>query len=293
MFILFINSLFWGFFGHQTINSQATMLLPDELFLFFKTHITDIQKGAIRPDQRRRLLDEEGAKHYIDVELYDSMFKQSPIYFDDALIKYSNDTLLKRGTSPWNIFMYKQMLTKAFQEKDPYKVIKYAAEVGHYYADLHVPLHTTENYNGQLSNQLGIHAFWETVLPERYYDEYSLQTHEPEYVTHFMDTLWSVMNESHDLVEVVLSEEKRISQLLPNQSKLVLRRRGASLQLLPTDEYALLYHEAVGEMVSDRMSLAIQRIANLWFTCWVDAGQPDLMELPYQPPKRKKKHKGI
>ena len=41
-------------------------------------------------------------------------------------------------------------------------VLRTAADLGHYLADAHVPLHTTGNYNGQRTNQTGIHALWET-----------------------------------------------------------------------------------------------------------------------------------
>ena len=35
------------------------------------------------------------------------------------------------------------------------------ADLGHYLADAHVPLHTG-NYSSQRTNQTGIHALWET-----------------------------------------------------------------------------------------------------------------------------------
>ena len=52
------------------------------------------------------------------------------------------------------------------------RILRISAEIGHYIGDAHVPLHTTENYNGQLSGQEGIHAFWESRLPEMFSDEF-------------------------------------------------------------------------------------------------------------------------
>ena len=63
-----------------------------------------------------------------------------------------------------------QRLTKAFQDRDAKKIIQLSSEFGHYIGDAHVPLHTTENYNGQLTNQVGIHAFWESRIPELFAD---------------------------------------------------------------------------------------------------------------------------
>jgi len=53
-------------------------------------------------------------------------------------------------------------LTKAFKEKSFSSILKNSAEIGHYIADAHVPLHTSENYE----EQNGIQAFWESRVPE-------------------------------------------------------------------------------------------------------------------------------
>ena len=43
----------------------------------------------------------------------------------------------------------------------------------YYVGDAHVPLHTTENYNGKMTGQKGIHGFWESRLPEINADNYN------------------------------------------------------------------------------------------------------------------------
>ena len=50
-------------------------------------------------------------------------------------------------------------LTNAFKEKDLIRILKFSAEIGHYISDAHVPLHATENYNGQFTNQKEFMAF--------------------------------------------------------------------------------------------------------------------------------------
>ena len=57
-------------------------------------------------------------------------------------------------------------VTRAFREKDRQAILKNSAEIGHYIADAHVPLHVSRNHNGQLTHQEGIHAFWESRIPE-------------------------------------------------------------------------------------------------------------------------------
>ena len=50
----------------------------------------------------------------------------------------------------------------------------YAVDLAHYISDLHVPLHTSGNYDGKQTAQNGIHALWETQLPEAFMANYNL-----------------------------------------------------------------------------------------------------------------------
>ena len=58
-------------------------------------------------------------------------------------------------------------------------IIKFSAELSHYVGDAFVPLHTTINYDGQLTDQKGLHSLWESQLPERFINDYKLNG-EPE-----------------------------------------------------------------------------------------------------------------
>lgn len=42
-------------------------------------------------------------------------------------------------------------LVKAFENHDVDYILKNSDDLGHYVSDTHVPLHTTENYNGKLT----------------------------------------------------------------------------------------------------------------------------------------------
>jgi hypothetical protein len=61
---------------------------------------------------------------------------------------------------------YAAKINGCIQRKNQTKILRYSAEIGHYIADAHVPLHTCTNHNGQLTNQIGIHSFWESRIPE-------------------------------------------------------------------------------------------------------------------------------
>src|SRR5688572_1752324 len=169
-----MSSFHWGFFAHQRINQLAVFTLPADLIGFYKKHIDYITESAVNPDRRRFFSAEEAPRHYIDLDHYgDSAINHMPRFWKDAVAKYTEDTLKSYGILPWHINRMYFQLKEAFAVKDPETILRLSAELGHYVADAHVPLHTTENYNGQLTGQDGIHAFWESRLPELYSTEYN------------------------------------------------------------------------------------------------------------------------
>ena len=75
--------------------------------------------------------------------------------WDDAVAKFSEDTLQQYGIVPWWVQIMLHRLTDAFKEKNQAKILKLSAEIGHYIADAHVPLHANSNYNGQYDKSTG------------------------------------------------------------------------------------------------------------------------------------------
>ena len=161
------NCFCWGFYAHKKINSLAVFLLPPEMILFYKANIGFIGDHALDPDKRKNVVASEGPKHYIDIDHYGLYpYPDLPHKWQDAVTKYTFDTLIRYGIVPWHIQLMLARLTKAFKEKNFSKILRNSADIGHYIADAHVPLHTNSNHNGQLTNQKGIHAFWESRIPE-------------------------------------------------------------------------------------------------------------------------------
>ncbi|WP_245869828.1 zinc dependent phospholipase C family protein [Pedobacter ginsengisoli] len=105
-----------------------------------------------------------------------------PRKWDDAVQKYGRDRLAKNSILPWQIQRSYYKLVNAFKAKDSLKILIYSAYLGHYIADAHVPLHTTQNHNGQLTNQVGIHAFWESRLPELFLQDYNYLVGQARYI---------------------------------------------------------------------------------------------------------------
>src|SRR5690606_3261262 len=166
---------YWGFYAHSLINRQAVFSLPPEMISFYKPHIDFITEKAVNPDKRRYAVEGEAEKHFIDLDIYgDSALWVLPKYWPEAIEKFSEDSLRENGIGPWSAYLTMLSLTRAFEQKNTAAILRLSADLGHYLGDLNVPLHTTENYNGQLTGQEGIHGFWESRVPELMATGYSL-----------------------------------------------------------------------------------------------------------------------
>jgi hypothetical protein len=274
----------WGFFAHERINRLAVFTLPAEMIGFYKKNINYITEAAVNPDKRRYAVPEEAARHYLDADHYgDSAFALLPHLWSDAVDKYGEDTLQAYGILPWHIYTMYHRLRNAFQVKDPTLILKISAELGHYVADAHVPLHTTENYNGQLTGQEGIHGFWESRLPEIFSDEYDFMVGRAEYIPDPQTAAWEVVIISHQFVDNVLMEEKALAGRY-GEKKYSFETRGKATVKVYSMEYAREYHALLKGMVEQQMRAAIKMTGDIWFTAWLDAGQPDLRKLIYYKP---------
>lgn len=188
------------------------------------------------------------------------------------------------GILPYNLLWMKNRLTRAFEQKDVNNILRLSSDIGHYIGDAHVPLHTTENYNGQLTNQVGIHAFWESRLPELFADEeYDFFVGKAAYISDPKAYFWEVVLESHSLLDSVLSIEKSLSLSYPSDQQYCFEERLDIVIRTQCTEYARSYHDRMQGMVETRMRDAIHSVGNIWYTCWVDAGQPDLRDLVMTP----------
>lgn len=275
--ILIVLSLSsWGFYAHKKINETAVFLLPTELATFYKKNIRTITDKAIDPDKRCYIDSLEPARHYIDINEIDENIDSIPIHWTKAKDKYTERKLLAQGIIPWQINRTYQNLVQAFKSKDWTRIIRYSADLGHYVADAHVPLHTTSNYNGQFTNQRGIHAFWETRLPEMFAIKYNLIIGPATYVDSPLDIAWEVVKSSNKLVDSVLTIEKTLSQQFRQSEIKSYIERNNQLTLNYSDTYATAYHNALNGMVERRFQASIHTVASLWYSAWVDAGQPKL-----------------
>ncbi|MCH2224424.1 MAG: zinc dependent phospholipase C family protein [Crocinitomicaceae bacterium] len=278
----------WGFFGHKRINRVSTFTLPQEMFGFYKEHIEYLTEHAVDPDKRRYAIDGEAQRHYIDIDHYvkdgEDPFDVVPEKWLDAVEKFSEDTLQAYGIVPWYIIVMKNKLQRAFENQNVDLILKYSGDIGHYIGDAHVPLHTTENYNGQMTNQKGIHGLWESRLVEINNENYDYFIGKAEYIDDLRSYIWDAVKVSHYAVDSVLSLEIAVTKDFDADKKYSFERRGNTTVSVYSYEFSQEYHKRMNGMVERRLRDAILSVGSIWYTAWVDAGQPDLSKLQNTPP---------
>jgi hypothetical protein len=262
---------------------MAVFTLPPELFTFYKKHIEFLTDHAVDPDKRRYAVKGEAERHFIDIDHYvhdgEDPFEIMPKKWDDAVAKFSEDTLLAYGIVPWHLEVMVYRLTKAFKDQNLDRILKLSAEMGHYIGDAHVPLHTTENYNGQMTGQKGIHGFWESRIPELSAEEYDYLIGTAVYIDDPLEEAWRIVETSHRAVDSVLTFEKELTEEFGEDKKYSIEQRGQVMMKVYSEEFAMEYEKRLNGMQEKRMRASIYMVGCFWYTCWINAGQPDLEEL--------------
>lgn len=252
--------------------------------VLYKPNIEFITEHAIDPDKRRYALAAEGSRHYIDIDYYGKYpYNELPRRWDDALSKFGQDTLMANGIVPWHVQVMLGRLTNAFKEKNFSLIMKNSADIGHYIADAHVPLHASSNHNGQLTNQRGIHGFWESRVPELLADrQFDFFIGKAAYIENPGKFIWDRVLESGKAADSVLTFEKELSQQFPGDKKYAFEKRNNIVIRQYSSAYTIAFNKKLDGMVERRMRQAIFAVASFWYTAWTNAGQPDLTPLTTQ-----------
>lgn len=289
--LLIITCSSWGFLVHRTVAQLAIYELPSSMRNFFWKNKDSIVSQSIRPDVRRNTDKNEFPRHFIDLENYgDSAAWKMPLTKSAALQIYSLDTLHKYGYVPYVVQDVLQQLTDAFRKGDKDSILFYAIDLCHYIGDANVPLHTSNNFDGQLTGQRGLHALWESTVPDQLMNGYKLRDgHKAQYVVNPAASIWESVRRAHDLVQPLIDAERAASKEVPDSIKFQMVHRYGRDMKVYTAAFAKIYGVHLGSMVQDQLMHSSDQIADFWYTAWVNAGKPDLDNLLSQPLTKKDK----
>jgi hypothetical protein len=148
------------------VGRKALRTLPDPLRKVFEANAAYLTEQAITPDLQRN--GPSDPDHFLDMDAFGSAYPFATISRVEAenVTRLGKDITAK-GRLPWKISEVYRALVQAFRDRDTPRVLAQAGTLCHLIADAHVPLHATDNYDGQLTGQRGLHSRWESDLVER------------------------------------------------------------------------------------------------------------------------------
>lgn len=284
-----MNAAFYYIRAKDTILIFDTNQISEKEYVYTKDLQlnTTVFKSSVNSFRLSRWINQTAIKEYdqnqwlVDITLGDStIFPQlanaQSIWIDD---KFSN-----HGILPYNFERVYRNLVAAWQNKNLDLVLRYSADIGHYIGDAHVPLHTTKNYNGQLTNQVGIHAFWESRVPELFAEkEFDFIIGAAHYLPDIRSHIWEVIQSSHHYVDSTLKIERELSVSFPADQQYCYEDRLGVTTKLACEKYTKEYHTKIDNQVEKRMRASIISLGSVWLSAWVDAGQPDYKEMIKKP----------
>jgi hypothetical protein len=264
----------WGQEAHRFITARVIERLPVSIRPFYQKHRNFIVEHSVDPDLWRNVgFAEEPPRHFLDCDAYGAYpFPDLPHDFDAAVKKYGHEMIMKNGLLPWRTAEIYDRLVQAFDKQKkgngPYvleDILYFSAVLAHYIGDAHVPFHATSNYDGQLTNQVGIHSRFETELFFRYRAKLKIIAGALVRVDNVRDFSFATLFESFTQVEPLLKAD--LAAVAGRQDYDDIYFGKFALQGRPILEH--------------RINDSILHIASIIASAWEKGGKP---ELPLNPP---------
>lgn len=237
-----------------------------------------LEQHATDADSRRYAAADEACRHFIDADHYDQALPLDslPLFLDSALARYGDSFVYAHGIVPYQCLIHTRKLQWAFEHQNMSAILRYSADLGHYAADANVPLHTHSNYNGQFSDQWGIHALWETELPFYYQDTLESTMTQGHVVYDIPAYMHQRVEKAHQLSRETLEAERVARATVPTPAQYAFVWQGRTRKKMASWIFAQTYGQVVLASIIEQYTASVSTVSSLWFTAWVMAGEPPL-----------------
>ncbi len=251
----------WGSKGHKKISQNFAACLPEQMSQLKPTWTAFIGSHASDADYRKSSDPNESPRHYIDIDNYPEFILTGLISqeYDTVVFHHGEGFVIDQGTLPWATKIAFDSLKSCFQREDWNRSAYFAADLGHYVADGHMPLHITNNYNGQMTGQTGIHSRYETSLVSRYETQIVYPADQAQYVENVRDYIFDYLYLDYKYVDSLLLADTYATTLAGNTN---------------SDAYYQALWAKTGDFTKLLMRNASTSLADLVYTAWVQAGSP-------------------
>jgi hypothetical protein len=251
----------WGSKGHKIINQKMAACLPAGMSFLAPDWTNVVTSFASEADYRKSQDVNESPKHYIDIDNYPEFVQTGAIsqVYDSVLAEHGLYFVISQGILPWATVTTFDSLKSCFQRLDWNRSALFAADLGHYVGDGHMPLHITKNYNGQLSGQGGVHSRYETSLVGRYEAQIVYPADPAQYIQDVRGYVFSYLYQDYGYVDSVLLADTYATTASGSTS---------------SDAYYQAFWARSGGFTNLMMRNASNALASLIYTAWVQAGSP-------------------
>ena len=273
----------WGLEAHKFIMDRAIALLPPELKPLFEKHRAAVVERAIDPDTWIMAgWEDEAPRHFIDMDAEGFgayPFAGLPRDYTAALARFGAAKMRDAGTLAWRTEEIYGSLRRAF---DAYArrgafgqndIVFFSAWMAHYVADGHVPLHSVSNYDGQLTQQWGVHARWESLMFERYRDRLTLAPAPGAPIRDACAFIFDTLLQGTQLVPALLQADR---DAIGNRD-------------VYDDAYYDAFFKAGKAVMERRLNESIAAVAAMIAGAWEAAGRPAIPLSPQAAPQRRRR----
>jgi hypothetical protein len=250
----------WGGRSHRWVNRQAFGHLPEEM-AGFRRWAGVVVACASEADRRKASDPLESPRHWIDVDVYPE-FHQGHLARDLEFLKAAHGHHLDvygNGVVPWTVAGVTETLSVAMAAGDWSEAVLRAADLGHYVADCHQPLHVTENYDGQLTGNDGVHLRYEIHMVDRNLSKLHPENATAVYVTDPLEHIFETIPGTWAYVDSVMIADREAKKRSPGYG----------------EKYYRHMWTRTGHYTVTQLAQAARILADLWYTAWVDAGRPE------------------
>jgi hypothetical protein len=260
----------WGFDAHKLIAGRAIDLLPEGLQALFQARRAFIVERSVDPDLWRTAgWEAEPPNHFLDMD-HEAFgpypFDALPRDYTAAVQKFGREFVHEQGLLPWRVQEFYGKLQRAFaslgRPAPPVyaldDIVFHSAILAHYVSDGHVPLHAVVNYDGQVTNQRGVHSRWEVDLFERNRQRLTVAPAPPTPVTAPRDFMFDVLLASNREAATVLESD----------------RTAATGREFYDDVYFARFADRALPGLERRLNASITAVAAIIIGAWEQAGRP-------------------
>lgn len=275
----------WGMNVHRVITAHAIDRLPSEIKPLFIEDKAFIAEHSVDPDLWR-VVDLKGDRgdeppnHFLDIDFEEGSkppFDNVPRDYDEYVKKFGIGPATRWGRLPWRAEEVYNRLVATMRDLGKPNV-PYAADnarylmavLAHYIEDAHVPFHGALNYDGQMTNQRGIHSRFETELVLRNAKAWKWAPTPVVAIPDFKAFMFKTLIDSQQLVADVLAADLKATD-------------GREFY---DAAYFDVFLKGAGPIAERRLTEAASAVASAVYSAWIDAGKPALPAAGERTPAR-------